>query len=49
MFSAHYLENYLSIYHGAFIFYMLIGLVENMTGIDFGFSRSKVKVTSILL
>jgi len=30
------------------MFYVLIGLGEDMTYIDFGFTRSKVKVTRVL-
>ena len=39
MVSAHH--------HSAFIFYMLIGLGEDKTPIDFVFTRSKVKVTMV--
>ena len=34
-------------YHTALIYNMLIGLVEDMTNIDFGFTRLKVKVTMV--
>ena len=41
--SNHYLETILD---RAFIFHMLIGLGKDKNPIDFGFTRSKVKVTS---
>jgi len=34
-------------YHRAFIFHMLIGLGEDENPSYFGFTRSKVKVTSV--
>jgi len=44
MISDHYLKNYLSQgFHT--VFHMLIGLGKDMTPIDFGFTRSNVKVT----
>ena len=43
MVSTHYLENY----YRAFIFHMQIGLDEDKNAIDFGFTRSKVKVTRV--
>ena len=36
-----------TIYHRAFIYHVLIGLGENKNLIDFGFTGSKVKVTSV--
>ena len=37
-----------TIYYRHLIFYMLIGLSQDMVSIDFGFTRSKVKVTRAL-
>jgi len=37
-----------TIFHRAFIFHMLFGLVEDMTTIDFRYTRSKAKVTRVL-
>jgi len=34
-------------YHKAIIFHVLIGLVEDMTNIDFGLTRLTVKVTRV--
>jgi len=44
MVSDYYLENYI---HRALIFKMLIGLGENKNPINFGFTRSKVKVAMV--
>jgi len=44
MVSDHCLEN---IFHRAFIYHVLIGLGENKSLIDFGFTGSKVMVTSV--
>ena len=38
-----------TINHRAFIFHMLIGLMKDMTPVDFVFTRSKVKVTRVTL
>jgi len=46
MVSAHYLK---TIYHRAFKFNMLISLGDDTTCIDFGFTRSNVKVTGVIL
>ena len=37
-----------TVYHRAFIFHMFIGLGKDMTSIDFGFTWSKVRITTVL-